>query len=113
MSESPPYVRPCELCPSPADWIPVLLLYPSILHGPSKALTVQVWKPLCTAHRKRATKRDLIRELATEHVYNCAEEACANDSKPWPERSRTRLDFITYAESGLAKKKDAERAKAN
>jgi len=98
-----------EQCPHPGIWIPVLLLYPSVLHGPSKPLTVQIDAALCTQHKNDATVKD----FATEHIYHLAEKACANVGAPWPEPSLTRLKFLPYATSPLGKIKNRELAEAN
>lgn len=98
-----------ERCPHAGIWIPVLLLYPSVLHGPSKPMTVQIDAALCTQHKNDA----VVKDFATEHVYTLAEKACANAGTSWPERSLTRLKFLPYADSPLGKMKDRERAEAN
>lgn len=110
MSEEPTvFVRTCTRCTAPAAWIPVLLLYPSVLHGPSKPLTIQVWEPVCSAHQDVLS----IKELATEGIYAMAEKSCANLRLPWPERSLTRLKFLAYDKSSLAQQKDREHAQEN
>ncbi len=69
-------------------------------------MTLQVWEPVCLLHRDDLTAK----ELATDSTYETAEKACANARVPWPERSLTRLKFIPYAKSSLARQKDNERA---
>lgn len=96
-------------CDQPGIWIPVLLLYPSVLHGPSPPMTVSIDAALCTAHKNDAT----VKEFATDHLYTLAEKACANAGKAWPERTLTRLKFLPYAESQLGKIKNRELAEAN
>lgn len=107
------FVRHCQRrdtnCREPALWIPVLLLYPSVMHGPSKPMTLQVWEPVCTMHKDDARVKD----YATDKIYRTAEKACANAGVPWPEPSLTRLKFIPYAQSSLARIKDAERSAEN
>lgn len=98
-----------EACPHHAKWMPVLLLYPSVLHGPSKPMTMQVDIALCDAHRDNARAKD----FATEGLYELAEKACANANVAWPERTLTRLKFLDYRESPLGRMKDRERAEAN
>jgi hypothetical protein len=105
-------VRRCTAsasCPHAGIWIPVLLLYPSVLHGPSKPMAVQIDAALCAQHKDDATVKD----FATDHIYTLAEKACANAGVPWPERTLTRLKFLPYATSPLGKMKDRERAEAN
>jgi hypothetical protein len=96
-------------CDQPGIWIPVLLLYPSVLHGPSKPMLVSIDAALCTTHKNDATVKD----FATEHIYTLAEKACANAGTPWPERALTRLKFLPYAESQLGKIKNQELAAKN
>lgn len=96
-------------CDKPGIWIPVLLLYPSVLHGPSKPALVQIDAALCTEHKNQATVKD----FATEYIYGLAEKSCANANLPWPERTLTRLKFLPYAESSLGKIKDRELAQKN
>jgi hypothetical protein len=96
-------------CPSPGIWIPILLLYPSVLHGPSPPMLVSIDAALCTTHRETAT----VKEFATDAIYVIAEKACANAGKPWPERTLTRIKFLPYAESQLGQIKNREIAEAN
>lgn len=98
-----------EPCDQAGVWMPVLLLYPSILHGPSKPLTIQVDDALCGKHRDDATVKD----FATERIYTLAEKACANAGTPWPERTLTRLKFLRYDESPLGRMKNRELAQKN
>jgi hypothetical protein len=117
MSEdASPSIRRCTLktesgepCLHAGIWLPVLLLYPSVLHGPSKPMTIQVDAALCTGHKNSATVKD----FATDHIYELAEKACANAGASWPERTLTRLKFLPYADSPLGRMKDRERAQAN
>jgi hypothetical protein len=97
------------VCLAPGTWIPVLLLYPSVLHGPSKPALVQIDAALCGKHKDDATVKD----FATDYIYSLAEKSCANANLPWPERTLTRLKFLPYAESQLGKIKNRELAAKN
>jgi hypothetical protein len=114
--ETPTPTRRCArllpdgtFCPNPANWMPTLLLYPSQLHWPSAAMVIQVDAPHCDAHRETAKVSD----LATDRIYELAEQACSNARKPWPERSLTRLKFYPWTETKLGQMKDRERAQLN
>lgn len=96
-------------CDQAGVWIPVLLLYPSVLHGPSPPMTVSIDAALCQTHRDAATVKD----FATENVYGLAERALANAGKAFPERTLTRIKFLPYAESQLGRIKNGELAKSN
>lgn len=109
-------VRTCEVktpdgavCIAIAKWMPILLLYPSVLHGPSKPMTIQVDLAVCDGHRDQLKVKD----VATDAIYQTAEKACSNAGTHWPERTLTRLKFLPYATTPLGKIKNRERAEAN
>ncbi len=121
MSDEPipivnPAVRRCDrkiaegsYCDNEGTWIPVLLLYPSVLHGPSPPMMVQLDLGYCGRHKDDVT----VKELATDRIYDLAEKACANAGKTWPERTLTRLKWIKWADSQLGKIKTKELAEQN
>lgn len=118
MAEDAPIQLPARRCADVTDgqacsgagiWMPVLLLYPSVLHGPSPPMLVEVDVALCDRHKNDATVKD----FATERIYGLAERACANAGKPWPERTLTRLKWLPWAQTQLGKIKSKELAQAN
>lgn len=114
MDETPLPVRRCTWrvghpCTDAGIWIPVLLLYPSVQHGPSPPMLVSIDAALCSKHRDAVTYKD----FATEYIYGLAEQACANAGKPWPQRTLTRLKFLPYAQSQLGRQKNQEIAQSN
>ncbi len=94
------------VCLAAGIWIPVLLLYPSVLHGPSKPIAIAVKHLLCTEHKDDTRVKD----IARDSDYEMAEKICANSGWPWPDRSRTRIKFIQYAGSQLEKRDTQELA---
>ncbi len=111
-----PAARPCDYgnlgglpCTNAGTWIPVLLLYPSIMHGPSPPMMVQLDMGFCGRHKEDVT----VKQLATDRIYDLAEKACANAGKPWPQRTLTRIKWLKWADSQLGKIKTKELAERN